>query len=88
MGNKCSSQACGEVRPLRSWVLNERHPRAQHYRDDHAGGYSPPCRPRDTRHLTMEKVPPGRLPKGELLCVGRNLGLCVLALCFAFVALR
>jgi hypothetical protein len=52
------------------------------------GGYSPPCRPRDTRHLTMEKVPPGRLPKGELLCVGRNLGLCVLALCFAFVALR
>jgi hypothetical protein len=28
------------------------------------------------------------LPKGELLCVGRNLGLCVLALCFAFVALR
>jgi hypothetical protein len=25
---------------------------------------------------------------GELLCVGGNLGLCVLALCFAFVALR
>ena len=24
----------------------------------------------------------------ELLCVGGNLGLCVLALCFAFVALR
>ena len=39
-------------------------------------------------HLTMEKVPSRSLPKGELLCVGRNLGLCVLALCFAFVALR
>jgi hypothetical protein len=32
--------------------------------------------------------PSRSLPKGELLCVGRNLGLCVLALCFAFVALR
>jgi hypothetical protein len=60
----------------------QHHPRVQHYRDDHAG--------------VLAALPPSHdgegssrsLPKGELLCVGRNLGLCVLALCFAFVALR